>query len=273
MGSAVRYIGSTTREGRKHSKLVAHPEQSVRLDLGQIEGTEGLGPPPVAAGKGTEPLNRVADPRRIIQDQVQSVTAQQLGIAREEEYPDGNSRGNCSHDRKVTRSRPETRDPERLRCIEGMCSYMPWAGSASGVVSSATRARNSLLGLNTGTGRAATSTGSPVRGFRAIRVFLRRILKVPKPRTSMLCCCLRASLTASRKASTTRAQSFLEIIGPAVFAMEAVTCSTRSALVMHPPGGLCRRSQAGKTMADTTSLPLVCQGVAELISALGAARP
>src|SRR5918994_6793791 len=117
-------------------------------------------------------------------------------------------------------------------------AYIPCAGSASEVVSSATKARNSLLGLNTGTGRAATSTGSPVRGFRAIRVFLRRILKVPKPRTSMLCCCLSASFTASRKASTTRAQSFLEIMGPAVRAMEAVTCSTRLALVMRPPEGL-----------------------------------
>src|SRR5688500_15719615 len=56
--------------------------------------------------------------------------------------------------------------------------YIPCAGSASDV-SSATSARNSLLGLNTGTGRAATSTGSPVRGFLAMRVFRRRILKVP----------------------------------------------------------------------------------------------
>src|SRR5688572_27399661 len=70
-----------------------------------------------------------------------------------------------------------------------------------------------------------------------MRVLRRRILKVPKPRTSMLCCALSASFTASRNASTTRAQSFFEIIGPAVRAIEAVTCSTRSALVMHPPGG------------------------------------
>src|SRR3954468_4206729 len=116
--------------------------------------------------------------------------------------------------------------------------YIPCAGSASDPVSSATNARNSLLGLNTGTGRAATSTGSPVRGFRAIRVLRRRILNVPKPRTSILCCCFSASFTASRNASTTRAQSFFEIIGPAVLAMEAVTCSTRSALVIHPPEGL-----------------------------------
>src|SRR6187551_483281 len=123
--------------------------------------------------------------------------------------------------------------------------YMPDADSVAASPSSATRARNSLLGLNTGTGLAATSTGSPVRGFRAILVLRRRILKVPKPRTSMLCCCLSASFTASRKASTTRAQSFLEIIGPAVRAMEAVTCSTRSALVMRPPDGLQAAELAG----------------------------
>src|SRR2546428_519140 len=76
-------------------------------------------------------------------------------------------------------------------------------------------ARNSLLGLNTGTGRAATSTGSPVRGLRAIRVLRCRILNVPKPRTSMLCCSASAAFTASRNESTTRAQSFLEIRGPA----------------------------------------------------------
>src|SRR4051812_27161089 len=128
---------------------------------------------------------------------------------------------------------------------QGHGSYIPWAGSASGEVSSATSARNSLLGLNTGTGRAATSTGSPVRGFRAIRVLRRRILKVPNPRTSMLCWSLSASFTASRKASTTRAQSFLEIIGPAVLAIEAVTCSTRSALVMRPPDGLLAAERAG----------------------------
>src|SRR5690606_303599 len=38
-----------------------------------------------------------------------------------------------------------------------------------------------------------------------------------------------------------RAQSFFEIIGPEVRAMAAVTCSTRSALVIDPPG---RRSGA-----------------------------
>ena len=78
-----------------------------------------------------------------------------------------------------------------------------------------------------------------------MRVFRRRILKVPKPRTSMLCCCLSASLTASKNASTTRAQSFLEIMGPAVLAIEAVTCSTRSALVMRPPDGLQAAERAG----------------------------
>src|SRR5690606_32237853 len=45
--------------------------------------------------------------------------------------------------------------------------------TSAGIGSSATSARTSLLGLKTGTGRAATSTGSPVRGFRAMRVFRR----------------------------------------------------------------------------------------------------
>ena len=53
----------------------------------------------------------------------------------------------------------------------------------------ATMARSSFEGLNTGTGRADTSTGDPVRGLRAIRVFRCRILNVPKPRTSMFFCC------------------------------------------------------------------------------------
>jgi len=42
-------------------------------------------------------------------------------------------------------------------------------------------------------------------------------------------------LDASRKESTTRAQSFLEIIGPAVRDIWAVTRSTRSAFVMGGP--------------------------------------
>src|SRR3954471_23887904 len=96
----------------------------------------------------------------------------------------------------------------------------------------ATIARSSLDGLKTGTGRAETSTGEPVRGLRAMRVLRWRILKVPKPRTSMFFCSCRACFIASRKESTTRAQSFLEIMGPAVRAICAVTRSTRSAFVM-----------------------------------------
>src|SRR5262249_981019 len=99
----------------------------------------------------------------------------------------------------------------------------------------ATIARNSFDGLNTGTGRADTSTGEPVRGFRAIRVLRCRILNVPKPRTSMFFCACSASLIESRNASTTRAQSFFEIIGPAVREIWAVTLSTRSALVIEMP--------------------------------------
>src|SRR6185295_11939743 len=113
--------------------------------------------------------------------------------------------------------------------------YQPASYEETFALASATIARNSLLGLKTGTGRAATSTGSPVRGLRAIRVFRRRILKVPNPRISMLCCSASAAFTASRNASTTLAQSFFEIIGPAVRAIVAVTFSTRSAFVMHPP--------------------------------------
>src|SRR5581483_7277588 len=101
----------------------------------------------------------------------------------------------------------------------------------------ATIARNSFEGLNTGTGRAETSTGEPVRGLRAMRVLRWRILNVPKPRTSMFFCPCSASLIDSRNASTTRAQSFLEIIGPAVREIWAVTFSTRSALVIRNASG------------------------------------
>jgi hypothetical protein len=67
-----------------------------------------------------------------------------------------------------------------------------------------------------------------------MRVLRCRILKVPKPRTSMLRCSWSASLIASRKASTTRAQSFFEMVGPAVRAIDAVTSSTKSAFVILP---------------------------------------
>src|SRR6476620_1438710 len=116
--------------------------------------------------------------------------------------------------------------------------YAPVISSTSSSSSSemsmpATMARSSFDGLNTGTGRAETSTGEPVRGLRAIRVLRWRILKVPNPRTSMFFCPWSASLIDSRNASTTRAQSFFEIIGPAVREIWAVTLSTRSALVIE----------------------------------------
>ena len=54
-------------------------------------------------------------------------------------------------------------------------SYASDSSSASFSSSSmemfATIARSSFEGLNTGTGRAETSTGEPVRGLRAMRVF------------------------------------------------------------------------------------------------------
>src|SRR5581483_4104205 len=109
------------------------------------------------------------------------------------------------------------------------------ASESSEISTFATIARNSFDGLNTGTGRADTSTGATVRGFLAMRVFRWRILNVPKPRTSILRCSCNACLIASRNESTTRAQSFFEIIGPAVCAIWVVTCSTRSALVIRRP--------------------------------------
>src|SRR2546421_2720432 len=51
----------------------------------------------------------------------------------------------------------------------------------------------------------------------------------------MLCCSASAALTASRNESTTRAQSFFEMRGPAVRAICAVTFSTRSDFVIGPP--------------------------------------
>src|SRR5258708_25145723 len=122
-------------------------------------------------------------------------------------------------------------------------------------VAAATIAGNSLRGLNTGRGRAATSTGSPVRGLRAIRVLRWRILNVPNPLTSMLCCSERAAFTASRKESTTRAQSFFEMRGPAVRAICAVTFSTRSAFVIRTP---CR-AQRNQIGGHNTGLPIDCQ--------------
>src|SRR5687768_13678526 len=127
---------------------------------------------------------------------------------------------------------------------------------------SATIARSSFDGLNTGTGRAETSTGAPVRGFRAILVLRWRILNVPKPRTSMFFCSCRASLIASRKESTTRAQSFLEIIGPAVCEICAVTRSTKSAFVIEGPrkGRVRNRRQR----LETRPLTVVCQALGSL---------
>src|SRR2546427_3433093 len=137
-------------------------------------------------------------------------------------------------------------------------------------LASATIARNSLLGLNTGTGRAATSTGSPVRGLRAMRVLRCRILKVPNPRISMLCCSASAAFTASRKESTTRAQSFLEIRGPAVSAICAVTFSTRSAFVIRPP---CRAQGPSRRGANIRAYLLCVKSLEELLEvSLGVVR-
>src|SRR5207244_4778364 len=145
-----------------------------------------------------------------------------------------------------------------------------WLQGVTRSLASATMARNSLLGLKTGTGRAATSTGSPVRGLRAMRVLRWRILNVPNPRTSMLCCSDSAALTASRKESTTRAQSFFEIRGPAVGAICAVTFSTRSAFVIHPPWRAQGQSRRG---ANIRAYLLCVKSLEELFEvALGVVR-
>src|SRR3989441_8330088 len=136
-----------------------------------------------------------------------------------------------------------------------------WLQGVTRSLASATMARNSLLGLKTGTGRAATSTGSPVRGLRAMRVLRWRILNVPNPRISMLCCSDSAALTASRKESTTRAQSFLEMRGPAVRAICAVTFSTRAAFVIHPPLTAPRQS---RRRANIQAYLLCVQSLEEL---------
>src|SRR6185503_726398 len=56
---------------------------------------------------------------------------------------------------------------------------------------------------------------------------------------------------ASRNASTTRAQSFLEIIGPAVLEICSVTLSTRSALVISPSCSVAARPW---TLAELTAV-------------------
>src|SRR5713226_4921689 len=167
----------------------------------------------------------------------------------------------------------KTKRPRRL-VRAALPAVAARAGRPQGVtrsLASATMARNSLLGLKTGTGRAATSTGSPVRGLRAIRVFRWRILNVPNPRISMLCCSANAAFTASRKESTTRAQSFLEIRGPAVRAICAVTFSTRSAFVIRPP----RRAQGHSRRGANIRAYLLCvKSLEELLEvALGVVRP
>ena len=92
-----------------------------------------------------------------------------------------------------------------------------------------TRLRRSFDGRKTGTSYAATSTVSPVLGLRAVRALRCRTLKVPKPRSSMPSPRASASLTASRKASTTSPHSLLVTRRPIAWA----TCSTRSAFG-HP---------------------------------------
>ena len=139
------------------------------------------------------------------------------------------------------------------------------SSNSSAYSAPATIARSSFDGLKTGTGRAETSTGEPVRGFRAMRVLRCRILNVPNPRTSMFFCCCSASLIASRNESTTRAQSFFEIIGPAVCEICAVTRSTKSAFVIDGPRE--GRVRTDVQRLETRPLNVVCQALGSLEAA------
>src|SRR5438105_11808134 len=106
-----------------------------------------------------------------------------------------------------------------------------------------------------------------------MRVLRCRILNVPNPRTSMLCCSASAAFTASRNESTTRAQSFLEIRGPAVRAICAVTFSTRSAFVILPP---CRAQGQSRRGANIRAYLLCVKSLEELfevpLGVMGARR-
>src|ERR1700712_2062790 len=84
-----------------------------------------------------------------------------------------------------------------------------------------TESRSSLLGLKNGTRLAGTSTFSPVLGLRPIRAFRWRVLKLPKPRISILSPDCNAPITDSKRVST--------IISPSrrVKSPSEVTLSTR----------------------------------------------
>lgn len=82
------------------------------------------------------------------------------------------------------------------------------------------------LGLKVRTRRAEISISWPVWGFRPMRDFFSRTMKLPKPETLSLSPCSRVSLTVLNTRSTSSAESFLE--KPTV----SYTSSMRSALVI-----------------------------------------
>ncbi len=91
---------------------------------------------------------------------------------RGEQQCEGEAAGETTHhhsgqavERYLKLERPRRERRGRVPSCRHVASYDETFSLAS-----ATIARNSLLGLKTGTGRAATSTGSPVLGLRAIRV-------------------------------------------------------------------------------------------------------
>src|SRR5262245_54615103 len=88
--------------------------------------------------------------------------------------------------------------------------------------------RSSLPGLKCGTRLAGTTTPAPVFGLRPRRLSRRRILKLPKPRSSILSPRCSASMIEVNTASTMTSECLR------VSSETCATCSTSSAFVMPP---------------------------------------
>src|SRR6266852_8411426 len=103
-------------------------------------------------------------------------------------------------------------------------------GAATGTWSGEpfTRSFNSLLGLKKGIFLAGTSTRSPVLGLRPTRGLRCRVLKLPKPRISILSPARNERTTLSKIVSTITSLSFR------VSSAKRETSSIRSALVIDP---------------------------------------
>src|ERR1041385_5652115 len=102
------------------------------------------------------------------------------------------------------------------------------AGDGAGVASTPlfTRSFNSLLGLKKGIFLAGTSTRSPVFGFRPTRGLRCLVLKLPKPRISIL------SPTRSERTTLSNIVSTITSLSLRVSSARRETSSIRSALVI-----------------------------------------